>query len=84
MSLNAPTAGERSITLAIMIMSANAAGIIGAQLFQASDAPLYQTGWTVILALVSLGLVISVFANAQYFFLNRRLRRNGEKAIYRP
>lgn len=84
MSLNAATAGERSITLAIMIMSANTAGIIGAQLFQSQDGPLYQTGWTVILSLVSLSLATSVIANGQYYFLNRRQRRNGEKGLYQP
>lgn len=82
MALNAPTAGERSITLALMIMSANTAGIIGAQLFQAEDGPLYRTGWTVILSLVSLSLATSVVANAQYFVLNRRRKQAGDKPKY--
>ncbi|CAM1508045.1 Fc.00g048930.m01.CDS01 [Cosmosporella sp. VM-42] len=82
MALNAGSAGERSITMAILIMSANTAGIIGSQLFQQEDGPLYRTGWTVILALVSVSLVSSIIANAQYFFLNgRRLTRKGK---YRP
>ncbi|KAF5023264.1 hypothetical protein F66182_4676 [Fusarium sp. NRRL 66182] len=80
MALNAGSAGERSITMAILIMSANASGIIGSQLFQQDDAPLYETGWTAIMALASVGLVMSVIANLQYFFLNgRRIGRQGFK-----
>lgn len=80
MSLNAGTAGERSITMAILIMSANASGIIGSQLFQQKDGPLYETGWTVIVAVVSVALVASVVANLQYYFLNgRRIGRGGLK-----
>ena len=74
MALNASTAGERSLTMAVLIMSANTAGIVGSQIFQQADRPLYRTGWTVIVSLVSLALVASVFANAQYYFLNRRRR----------
>ncbi|KAF4967359.1 hypothetical protein FSARC_5082 [Fusarium sarcochroum] len=80
MSLNAGSAGERSITMAILIMSANTSGIIGSQLFQEHDAPLYKTGWTAIMALASVGLVMSIIANLQYFFLNgRRIGRKGLK-----
>ncbi|KAK3330042.1 alternative sulfate transporter [Apodospora peruviana] len=73
MALNAKTAGERSITMAIFIMAANTSGIVGSQLFQAKDAPLYQTGWTVIISLASVGVVASIFANLQYYLLNRKL-----------
>ncbi|KKY27275.1 putative alternative sulfate transporter [Diplodia seriata] len=65
LALNARSAGERSITMALFIMAANAAGIVGGQLFQASDKPLYKTGWTVIVALTSVGLVFTVLANVQ-------------------
>ena len=82
MALNAGTADERSVTMAILIMSANTSGIIGSQLFQQQDGPLYRTGWSVILALVTVALVASIAANAQYYFLNgRRFTRNGK---YRP
>lgn len=75
MASNAKSAGERSITLAIFIMSANTSGIVGSQLFQAKDGPLYRTGWTVIVALVSVGLVMSAVANTQYYLLNRKKLR---------
>jgi hypothetical protein len=83
MSLNAQSAGERSITMAILIMSANTSGIVGSQLFQQQDGPRYQTGWTAILALVSLALASSIVGNIQYFWLNRRNKDSGEeKQVY--
>jgi hypothetical protein len=77
-SLNAKTAGERSVTMAIFIMGANISGIIGSQLFQAEDAPLYRTGWTVSLVLLSIALLLAVLANLQYWLLNRFQKRQGE------
>ncbi|KAL9096526.1 MAG: hypothetical protein Q9165_001523 [Trypethelium subeluteriae] len=81
MALNARSAGERSITLAVFIMSANCSGIIGSQLFQQSDGPLYRTGWTVIIAVASVALFFTIWANVQYVLLNRRLRSKGNLEI---
>lgn len=86
MALNARSAGERSITLAVFIMSANTSDIIGSQLFQTKDAPLYRVGWTVIVALVSLAVASAIVANIQYWVLNHRLRRRGiedKEELYR-
>ncbi|OJD28788.1 alternative sulfate transporter [Diplodia corticola] len=82
LALNARSAGERSITMALFIMAANAAGIVGGQLFQASDKPLYQTGWTVIVALTSIGLVFTILSNLQYWWLNRGIvRQERQRAM---
>ena len=78
---NAKSAGERSVTLAIMIMAANCGGIVGSQLFQAADKPLYYTGWTVIVSLVSMGLLMATLANVQYRLANRLLKRSGKKVV---
>ena len=78
MALNAKTAGERSITMAIFVMSANLSGIIGSQLFQAYDAPLYRKGWTIEVALISTALFMCIVANLQYWLLNRFQKRVGE------
>lgn len=83
MALNARSAGERSITMAILIMAANSSGIIGSQLFQAKDKPLYPVGWTVSVALISVGLVAAIVANLQYWILNRRAARHPEKETKR-
>ncbi|KAL2165666.1 hypothetical protein VTG60DRAFT_4049 [Thermothelomyces hinnuleus] len=82
LALNARTAGERSVTMAILIMGANLSGIIGSQIFQAEDAPLYKTGWTVIMALVSVALLMSVVANLQYWLLNRFKKRVGNERYH--
>lgn len=79
MALNSKSAGERSITMAIFIIGANLAGIIGGQLFQAEDLPLYRKGWTAIIAMVSVALAMAAIANAQYWLLNRFQKREGEK-----
>ncbi|KAL2157990.1 hypothetical protein VTH06DRAFT_4799 [Thermothelomyces fergusii] len=82
MALNARTAGERSITMAILIMGSNLSGIIGSQIFQAKDAPLYRTGWTVLIALASAALLMSVIANLQYWLLNRFQKRVGDERYH--
>lgn len=64
--------------MAIFIIGANISGIIGGQIFQAEDAPMYRTAWTVIISLASLALAMSVFANVQYWLLNRFQKRKGE------
>ncbi|KAK3393538.1 alternative sulfate transporter [Podospora didyma] len=77
MALNTQTSGERSITMAMFIMAANTAGIIGSQLFQQPDSPLYKTGWTLIVALVSVAFVASIAGNVQYCLLNKRQEKTG-------
>lgn len=86
MALNAKSAGERSITMAIFVMSANASGIISSQIFQAHDAPQYRTAWTVVLALSCTGLVSCALTNAQYWYLNRRNVKagNSDAFMYKP
>ncbi|KAK4231150.1 hypothetical protein QBC38DRAFT_259693 [Podospora fimiseda] len=79
MALNAKTAGERSITMAIFVTGANVAGIVGGQIFQAKDAPVYRTGWTTILCLTSGSLLMSIIANLQYFALNKIEKREGNE-----
>jgi len=80
LALNAKSAGERSIRMAMLIMAANAAGIIGGQTFQAKDKPKYHTGWGVIVTLNTLAVVFIVVANLQYRWLNKRIERSGAMA----
>jgi len=73
LALNARSPGERSVRMAMFIMSANCSGIVGSQLFQASDAPIYKTGWTVIVCLISTGIVFCSFNMVQYWISNKRI-----------
>lgn len=79
MALNTKSSGERSITMAIFIMSANIAGLASGQVFQAKDKPLYRTAWTTVLALSAIGVAAAVWSNVQYWLLNRRLAKAGEE-----
>lgn len=41
-------------------MGANIAGIYGAQIFRSDDKPLYRRGFSVALAVLSVGLVLAI------------------------
>lgn len=43
-----------------VIMNANIAGIYGAQIFRADDNPLYRRGFSVALAVLSVGLALAM------------------------
>lgn len=71
--------------MAIFVMSANCAGIVASQIFQANDAPQYRTAWTVVLSLSTVGLTACFLTNLQYWWLNRRnLKRGVDTFIYKP
>ncbi|KAF5137494.1 hypothetical protein E5D57_001272 [Metarhizium anisopliae] len=53
-------------------MNANIAGIYGAQIFRSDDKPLYQRGFTVAIAVLSVGLVLAVSRWADDFLHRRR------------
>ncbi|KAL6365580.1 hypothetical protein LRP88_01580 [Fusarium phalaenopsidis] len=80
-SLNAKSAGERSVTMTIFIMAANTSGIVSGQLFQAKDAPRYQTAWTATVALSCAGVAACIWTNFQYWWLNRSNARKGDTAF---
>ncbi|KAK0389066.1 hypothetical protein NLU13_2642 [Sarocladium strictum] len=83
LSLNAKSAGERSITMALHIMAANCSGLVGKAIFREEDAPLYPVGFTIILGLSVAGVVLSILANLQYYFGNGRvLARKGLRFMY--
>ncbi|ROT35139.1 alternative sulfate transporter [Sodiomyces alkalinus F11] len=77
MALNAQSAGERSITMALLIMGANVAAMIGSQLFQQEDGPLYPKGWAGIVALTVASFLAVSVSNWQYWWLNRREAEKG-------
>ncbi|KAF7542388.1 hypothetical protein G7Z17_g11615 [Cylindrodendrum hubeiense] len=83
MSLNSKSSAERSINMAVVIMSASCAGIVGPQLFRQDDAPDYKKGWTIIVGLSVAAIITSIAAMLQYYFLNgRKLRRIGLSYLY--
>jgi MFS family permease len=80
LAINAKSPGERSLRMAMFIMSANCSGIVGSQLFQANDKPKYHTGWTVIVSLVSVGILLASGNLIQYWISNKKISaENAEK-----
>lgn len=73
LSANMRSPSERSIAMAMFISAANCGGIIGSQLFQSDDEPRYKRGWTIIVCLISVGIVFNLVANLQYRYLNRKI-----------
>ncbi|GKT52171.1 uncharacterized protein ColSpa_12352 [Colletotrichum spaethianum] len=58
--------------MAILIMAANCSGIVGKQLFREEDAPKYRQGWAVITGLTTVAVACGIWANVQYYILNKR------------
>ena len=83
LSINSKTPQERSISLALWIMSANLSGVCGAQIFRAEDAPLYRKGVLAIVVLTATGWGITIFQGVQYYLSNRRLDKVYGKSIVR-
>ncbi|KXJ87076.1 alternative sulfate transporter [Microdochium bolleyi] len=61
MSLACRNPEERSLAMAMIIMSANIGAIYGAQLFQEDDKPLYRRAFNVNIGLIALALALALF-----------------------
>lgn len=77
-ALNTKSPGERSVTMAIFIMSAIVSGIVSGEVFQAADAPRDQTAWSVLVALLCLAVTAAAVTNFQYWYLNRRNAKKSD------
>ncbi|XEV07455.1 hypothetical protein FSHL1_012742 [Fusarium sambucinum] len=67
---------ERSLAMAMIIMSANIGAIYGAQLFQSDDKPLYRRGFSVNIRLLAFGLVLATLRQIDEVLRTRRRKRN--------
>lgn len=56
-------------------MNANIAGIYGAQIFRSDDKPLYQRGFSVAIAVLSVGFVLAAARWSDDFLRRRRNAR---------
>lgn len=71
--------------MAIFIMAAQCSGIASGQIFQAHDAPRYETAWTVVLSLSCVGVTACILTNFQYWWLNRYNKKRGiQGLVYKP
>lgn len=70
LAINARSPADRSIKMACIVMSANLAGIIGSQIFQTADSPIYTKGRTINVILISVALFFCLVQNGLYRILN--------------
>ncbi|KAH7021369.1 alternative sulfate transporter [Microdochium trichocladiopsis] len=78
MSLACRNPEERSLAMAMIIMSANTAAIYGAQLFQEDDKPLYRRAFAVNIGLIAIAVALALFRwgfDSPAALLPRRRRR---------
>ncbi|KAH6871639.1 major facilitator superfamily domain-containing protein [Thelonectria olida] len=71
--LNCHEPAERSIALAMWVMSATTGLMIGAQYFQADDKPFYQNGLRTMVIMVSVGVVFATIQLIIYKVHNNRV-----------
>ena len=72
-AVNAKSPADRSIRMAMFIMAANCAGIVGGQLFRADDKPFYHRGWTIAVAFMAFSVAVVSVLLALYAVANKRL-----------
>ncbi|KLP18896.1 nicotinamide mononucleotide permease [Fusarium fujikuroi] len=77
LSINASCPEKRAIRMAIFIMAANCAGIVGGQLFRSDDLPYHHRGWTIIAVLISIALSAFISLLIIYWQANRHLASGG-------
>ncbi|KAK5996049.1 putative transporter-like protein [Cladobotryum mycophilum] len=69
---------QRALAMAGVIMNANIAGIYGAQIFRKDDKPLYRRGFSVAIAVLSLGLVFAIIREIDDLLSRRRRTKEAE------
>uniref|UniRef100_A0A8H7NJ78 Major facilitator superfamily (MFS) profile domain-containing protein n=1 Tax=Bionectria ochroleuca TaxID=29856 RepID=A0A8H7NJ78_BIOOC len=75
--LNCVDAGERSIAIAMWVMSAISGLMVGTQYFRANDTPFYQTGLRTMIIMVSVGMAFAIIQVLVYRIHNKRLAKRG-------
>lgn len=68
---------ERSLAMAMIIMSANIGAIYGAQLFQSDDKPLYRRGFSVNIGLLAFGLMLTTLRQVDEILRIRRRKTSS-------
>ncbi|KAL4735859.1 major facilitator superfamily domain-containing protein [Aspergillus similis] len=74
-SKNSNNVGTRTVSAAVYNMCVQMGSIIGNNIFREDDAPLYKRGYSVLLGLDLLGIILFIATKAYY------LRRNRERDV---
>ncbi|KAJ5172375.1 hypothetical protein N7492_004968 [Penicillium capsulatum] len=78
--LNCRDPRERSISIAMWVMSAISGLMAGAQYFQADDKPLYSKGLRTMIIMVSVGIASAAIQITVYIVHNRRVAQGKHQA----
>jgi len=78
MVLHCRSSTERAVAMAMIIMSANCAGIYGAQIMRADDSPRYHRGFLVMVVIISAALLSGLFQWAADVIIARKKASRGE------
>jgi MFS family permease len=73
--LNCKEAGERSISIAMWVMSAISGLMVGTQYYRADDVPFYSKGLRIQIIMVAIGMLFAILQEAVYIFHNRKVLR---------
>ncbi|KAF1952537.1 MFS general substrate transporter [Byssothecium circinans] len=73
--LNCKEPGERSISIAMWVMSAISGLMVGTQYFRGEDAPFYHDGLKIMIAMVGVGILFAGLQWGVYWWWNRRVER---------
>ncbi|KAK2064102.1 MFS general substrate transporter [Colletotrichum caudatum] len=79
LQVNCRDPGERSIGIAMWVMSAISGLMVGSQYFRGDDLPFYDKGLLTMIIMVSVGMAAALFQEAVYFVHNRRVAQGKIK-----
>lgn len=76
--LNCKEAGERSISIAMWVMSAISGLMVGTQYYRGDDVPFYSKGLRIQIIMVAVGMIFAIVQEAVYVVHNWRVLRRWE------
>lgn len=80
LQLNCRSPGERSISIAMWVMSAISGLMVGTQYYQAEDRPFYSNGLRIQIIMVSVGIVFAILQVGIYKVHNKRVAEGKHEA----
>ncbi|KAK4183024.1 putative transporter [Podospora australis] len=79
LQLNCRSPGERSISIAMWVMSAISGLMVGTQYYQAGDRPFYYNGLRIQIIMVAVGILFALLQVGIYVVHNRRVAQGKIK-----
>nr|XP_036579614.1 major facilitator superfamily transporter [Colletotrichum truncatum]KAF6787222.1 major facilitator superfamily transporter [Colletotrichum truncatum] len=77
--VNCREPGERSIAIAMWVMSAISGLMVGSQFFRGGDAPFYDKGLLTMIIMVSVGMAFALLQELVYFIHNKRVAQGKHR-----